>query len=344
MASTNPPTYTASQINSIFTHIRFFAHEPFVTSSGAIDLSSLVSPPYIEIPFASRDLLDFLTTLQQHCLVAIPFENVSLHYSPTHSISLDPSYLFHKIVQRGRGGYCMENNTFLLTLLRSLGIPSYAVGARVSKAADGVGEGYGGWSHMVIMVVLPNGEKYALDIGFGANGPTSPLLLQKDGVEVDGIRPARMRLKREFMPENADVVKRRGEEGQKMWVFAVQTNIEMEEKGGEEWKPQYAFVDLEFTMEDFEIANFWTSRSRTTFFTRDLVGVKFFFKDGGGTLGGCLILDKTVVKSRGEGKTQVLAECKNEQERVDALSEMFGIELAEEDQRGIVGLISEIQP
>lgn len=237
----------------------------------------------------------------------------------------------------------MENNTFLLTLLRSLGIPAYAVGARVSKAADGVGEGYGGWSHMVIMVVLPNGEKYALDIGFGANGPTSPLLLKKDGVEVDGIRPARMRLRREFMPENADVVKRRGEEAQKMWVFAVQTNVEEEEKGGEEWKPQYAFVDLEFTAEDFEIANFWTSRSRTTFFTRDLVGVKFFFRDGGVELGGCFILDKTVVKSRGEGKTQVLTLCKSEQERVDALGQIFGIDLAEEDKRGIIGLGSEIQ-
>lgn len=115
----------------------------------------------ISLPQESQDLqhtpaklhnatnaLKFLTQLQQHQLCAIPFENLSLHYSVHHSISLDPEFLYKKIVDdgRGRGGYCMENNAFFGTVLSSLGFDVCSAGARVSKGISGSGEeGYGGW-------------------------------------------------------------------------------------------------------------------------------------------------------------------------------------------------------
>ncbi|KAF8542284.1 hypothetical protein BDD12DRAFT_876894 [Trichophaea hybrida] len=54
----------------------------------------------------------------------IPFESLSLHYSPTPTpeinISLDA--LFKKIITpRNRGGYCIENNTLFYALLQILG-------------------------------------------------------------------------------------------------------------------------------------------------------------------------------------------------------------------------------
>ena len=93
-----------------------------------------------------RDL-EFLTALQKHQLAAVPFENLSIHYSLNHTIHLDPDFLYRKIVERRRGGYCMENNCFFGTVLGSLGFRVYSAGARVSKEVDGSHDdkGFLGW-------------------------------------------------------------------------------------------------------------------------------------------------------------------------------------------------------
>ena len=77
--------------------------------------------------------LEYLTLLQKHHLVHIPFENLTLHYSPYRQISIHPEALFRKIVsdKNGRGGYCMENNRLFNTLLRSIGYTLFSAGARV---------------------------------------------------------------------------------------------------------------------------------------------------------------------------------------------------------------------
>lgn len=87
-----------------------------------------------------EDQLSFLTNLQKYHLAAIPFENLELHYSPTKTISLEPQFLFQKIVLRedGRGGRCMETNCLFGTVLRSLGFDVYSAGARVNQAAQAV--------------------------------------------------------------------------------------------------------------------------------------------------------------------------------------------------------------
>ena len=96
--------------------------------------------------------LDILTILQRHFLAAIPFESLSLHYSPHHIVSVDPQAVFRKIVGEvnledgnvklnakkgeGRGGYCMENSLLFGTVLRSLGFEVYPTGARVNEAVQ----------------------------------------------------------------------------------------------------------------------------------------------------------------------------------------------------------------
>ena len=94
------------------------------------------------------DPLGALTRLQRKQLASIPFGNLALHYSPHHTISLDPEALFTKLVERRLGGYCMENNTFFAIILRSLGFTLYTTGARVADAVDdptGDPGGFGGW-------------------------------------------------------------------------------------------------------------------------------------------------------------------------------------------------------
>lgn len=84
--------------------------------------------------------LSFLANLEKYHLAAIPFENLELHYSPTKTVSLEPQFLFQKIVLRGdgRGGHCMETNCLFGTVLRSLGFDVYSAGARVNQAAQPV--------------------------------------------------------------------------------------------------------------------------------------------------------------------------------------------------------------
>ena len=102
----------------------------------------------------TQEGLKFLTVLKKYQLAAVPFENLELHYSFHHTITLDPDHLFEKIVgrQAGRGGYCMENNCLFGTVLRSLGYDVFSIGARVNTAIESVaanknrkGPKYHGW-------------------------------------------------------------------------------------------------------------------------------------------------------------------------------------------------------
>lgn len=97
-------------------------------------------------PSSRIEELEALTTLQQHQLAHVPFENLSLHYSTHRTISIDASDLYVKIVERRRGGYCMENNCFFGAVLHGLGFTAYSAGARISHAVNGMGgDGYLGW-------------------------------------------------------------------------------------------------------------------------------------------------------------------------------------------------------
>ena len=102
--------------------------------------------------------LAFLTSLHTHMLSTVPYENLTIHYSKTHTISLDPQHLFRKIVVEncGRGGYCMENSLFYNQILRGLGFNAYTVGVRIRHRVDGVPQGeYIGWCAATSMPVQP---------------------------------------------------------------------------------------------------------------------------------------------------------------------------------------------
>jgi arylamine N-acetyltransferase len=88
----------------------------------------------------SSGQLGRLTVLQRHHMARVPFESLSLHYSRTRLLSLEPDDLYKKIVENGRGGYCMEVNAFFASVLRGTGFTLFSAGARVNGPA-----GYKGW-------------------------------------------------------------------------------------------------------------------------------------------------------------------------------------------------------
>ncbi|MGH2486980.1 MAG: arylamine N-acetyltransferase, partial [Ktedonobacterales bacterium] len=52
--------------------------------------------------------LSLLRALHQAHLLAVPFENLSIHYDQP--ITLEDATLYDKIVRRQRGGFCYELN------------------------------------------------------------------------------------------------------------------------------------------------------------------------------------------------------------------------------------------
>lgn len=127
--SFNPPrasTYSSQQIDAYLSHISFPKSK----------FTALTFEAH-----RAEDGLTVLTELIKYQLAAVPFENLSLHYSQARTVSLDEDDLFQKIVESksGRGGYCMENNHFFGTVLRSLGYEVISTGGRVMIGGDSRG-------------------------------------------------------------------------------------------------------------------------------------------------------------------------------------------------------------
>ena len=274
---------------------------------------------------SSGGALEYLTLLQKLQLATIPFENINLHYSTHHSVSVHPEELFRKIIgdNNGRGGYCMENNRLFGTLLNSLGFTLYSGGCRVF--GDGA---WTGWSHMVNLVTIGD-IKYHVDVGFGADGPIVPMPLERSGTVHKHIKPASARLQWRNIPGNTDP-------NQRLWVYEYRGNDESD------WEIKYCYSELEFQPQDYVMMNYYTSTSQRTFFTRLIVADKKIMGDDG-ELVGKMSLAGDGLKWNIQGEKTKELKFKSEVERLEALEKYFEIKLGDAEREGIAGLPSEIK-
>jgi N-hydroxyarylamine O-acetyltransferase len=150
-----------------------------------------------------------LKELQVAHLLAVPFENLSIHSGE--SIVLDDDALFDKVVVRRRGGFCYELNGLFAALLRGLGFNVATLSARVGNAAGVFGPDF---DHMALMVSL--GERWLADVGFGDTF-REPLRIDDLNVQAQGGRAYRIVFDGEYL-----ILKERTTEGG-------------------EWKAQYRF-------------------------------------------------------------------------------------------------------
>lgn len=292
-----------------------------------------------------RDLA-LLTALHRHQIAAIPYENLSLHYSPTKTIALDPRVLYDKFVTKGarhRGGYCMEGSLFFLNVLRSLGFRAYPSAVRIRLREDGVPAGdYIAFTHLVLIIELlsaPDGgeggsssitRKYVCDPAFGGDGPTVPLPLEH-GVVTRNLGTQELRLAYERVPRSVH----------EFWVYQYRNGPDRP------WNSFYAFHDTECLEADFQSINYFTSQA-PTFQKTTVIIVKFLLApDGDGeekVVVGKLMLVNGVVKRNMGGKTEVVQVCSTEPERIEALRKWFGMEFTEEEIAGIKGTVTELKP
>ncbi|OQN98501.1 hypothetical protein B0A48_15762 [Cryoendolithus antarcticus] len=318
-------SYTTSQVHQIYDRISLPAQHR--------------KPPHDDsTKFFARGPhgLPWLAALQRHALSTIPFESLSLHYSPDHRISIDPQDVFTKIVTQntGRGGYCMELNAFFGTFLRALGFEVLSTGGRVNSnqsASESEAEvSYMGWSHMVNIVTVDK-KRYLVDIGFGSGGPTRPIRLVHLEKQCNIAPDQYVRLKYEALAQNED-------ERAKLWI------LERRERGvGAGWRAVYCFPDyVEFLPGDYEVMNLHTSTSPTSFFTYTVLCTKCILDEHVlEIIGTTVLFGKSVYKQvrgvKGEPTT-----FETESDRVKSLEEWFGITLSTEQQLGIIGTPSAI--
>lgn len=101
---------------------------------------------------------------------------------------------------------------------------------------------------MVNIVTSADAQKYIVDVGFGSDGATRQLPLIHEEV-MQRILPQHMRLIKENIAENTDL-------DQMLWIYQRRYSPP------DEWTSMYCFTEVEFLPQDYEVMNFWTSKSR----------------------------------------------------------------------------------
>jgi N-hydroxyarylamine O-acetyltransferase len=234
---------------------------------------------------------DTLRQLQVAHLLAVPFENLSIHAKQP--IVLQDDALFTKIVERRRGGFCYEANGLFAALLRALGFDVTMLSAGVANASGGFGPDF---DHMTLMVTLD--ERWLVDVGFG-DSFREPLLLDERGEQIQGRRAYRL-----------------DSEGD--YLILMQRD---EDEDGAQWKPQYRFTLKPHTYADYAEMCRYHQTSPQSHFTQRRVCSR-------ATPEGRLTLSEMRFITTGAGGVREERTLKNEEEYDAVLREQFGILMA----------------
>jgi len=182
----------------------------------------------------------------------------------------------------------------------------------------------------MVNIVTIDGKRYMVDVGFGGNGSTHPLSLVDGEVSV-GIAPEELRLLWTNIAQHSDP-------SQRVWVYQHRNDAQSP------WQDAYCFTDIEFFPADYEVMSFTTSQSRTSWFTYMVVCVKHILevKENVEEPIGVVMLVGNAVKRRIRGKSEHLATCKTEDERVAALEKWLDVRLNFEERAGIMGMVTQL--
>ena len=183
-----------------------------------------------------------------HAIVAahastIPFENLDVLLG--RGINLDPAAVERKLIHAKRGGYCFEQNTFLLSVLTALGFAVKPISARVrwQRPRDFTPAR----THIFLRIEL-EGESWLADAGLGSSSLTSAIRLNTDAEQATPHEPRR-------------IVR----EGAKLFHQA---------RLGDEWHDVCEFTLEEMPAIDRELGNWYTSTHPQSHFRSRLVAAR----------------------------------------------------------------------
>lgn len=117
---------------------------------------------------AEEPSLSLLTELIRRHVATFAFASIGPRLGD--ELPLDADSLLDRIVARGRGGYCFEQNGLLFEVLQELGFSVRVQLARVIHNQDI----HPGLTHRVTLVDLDD-RQFVADVGFGPLGPPVPV-------------------------------------------------------------------------------------------------------------------------------------------------------------------------
>jgi N-hydroxyarylamine O-acetyltransferase len=176
-----------------------------------------------------------LGDLQLRHLLAVPFENLSIHLGQR--IVLDQKALLDKVVTQRRGGFCYELNGAFAGLLSQLGFTVTLLAARVF-GPSGLGPPF---DHLALRVETADSQAWLADVGFGSHSHY-PLRLD---VRTDQPDPGGTFRIAEAAEGDLDVIR--------------------------DGAPQYRIEPRARALPDFEPTCWWQQTSPDSHFTRSLV-------------------------------------------------------------------------
>jgi arylamine N-acetyltransferase len=167
---------------------------------------------------AAEPTLEVLQDLMTAHTWTIPFENLDpLSGTPVYDLS--PEALTDKLVRRGRGGYCYEQNGLMGYVLTELGFRVRRLAGRVVWMLPPDAPP-GAQTHTVLAVTFPGSHgPYLVDVGFGGQTLTSPIRFETGNVQQTTHEPYRLEDRRDGLVLQAQV---RGE-WQSLYEFTTRT-------------------------------------------------------------------------------------------------------------------------
>ena len=155
---------------------------------------------------------------------------------------LDIEALQAKMIGRGRGGYCFEQNMLFRAGLRSLGYSVTSLQGRVVRGLEI--DAPRPAIHMLLRVELAEGP-FLADVGFGNLAPTAPLLLEP--------------LLEQPTPHEV------------MRFIVVNNELTLQSKLGERWEHIYRVIPHPRHDAEYEITNWYTSTHPTAPYLSNII-------------------------------------------------------------------------
>lgn len=225
---------------------------------------------------------------RQQCF-HIPFDMLDPHLNIRPSV--EPQFIFQKILHGKRGGGCTQINELLALALTELGFKVTRLMARVlydvpkDKAAI--------LAHKALLVEFGN-EKWLCDTGFGSNGLIDPIPFELNQIFTQ-FDSAFMIVKDER--------------------FGYKLQIQVEEQ----WMDMYAFHLIDFLPEDFSAIHYYNCRNPDRIYVRHAIVTMPFLQ------GRKVLFDRTYKERTSRGTHTI--EITDIRQYHDILKNEFDIEL-----------------
>lgn len=210
--------------------------------------------------------LETLRAVHAAHTAAIPFEAIDVLLA--RGVDISPAAVAAKLVTGRRGGYCFEQNTLFLEVLRDLGFDVEPLLGRVvwNRPPDAPP---GPRTHMVLRVRL-EGRPWLADVGFGGAALPGPIRFDAEGAQATAHEDYRL--------------------------VPIPGGLRLEiDLPGQGWAPVYEISDAPQATADFEMGNWWTSAHPTSHF-RSVLMVSLTRPDARCTL----LQNRFTVRHRGE--------------------------------------------